>query len=59
MEEELKDETLSDRKKISLKYIYSYEENGKKKFIEITDYDLKTLESDKFLNDTIINFFLK
>lgn len=27
--------------------------------MEITAYDLKTLEFDQLVNDTIINFFLK
>ena len=59
IEEELVTDTPPDRKKERLNYIYSYKENDRKKLIEITDYDLRTLDADKFLNDTIINFFLK
>jgi len=59
MEEEDRNDGQNEREKELFKFIYSYIENDKKKFIEITDYDMKTLEKDKFLNDTIINFFLK
>lgn len=59
IEEELVTDTPSERKKERQNYIYSYKENDRKKLIEITDYDLRTLDADKFLNDTIINFFLK
>lgn len=58
-EEELVTDAPSERKKERQNYIYSYKENDRKKLIEITDYDLRSLDADKFLNDTIINFFLK
>lgn len=46
-------------KKENFQYLYAYQENHKKKYIEIKEHDLQTLGDDRLVNDTIINFFLK
>ena len=50
---------LNQKEEGNFGYLYSYQENQRKKFIEIKAYDLQTLEDDRLVNDTIINFFLK
>ena len=38
---------------------FSYSDGGRQKIIQITSHDMKYLEAEDYLNDTIINFFLK
>lgn len=59
LEEKIRENGENNKGYDAFKYIYSYEENNKKKFLQITNHDKKTLESDQLINDTIINFFLK
>ncbi|KAL4508027.1 hypothetical protein ABPG72_021400 [Tetrahymena utriculariae] len=40
-------------------YTYSYMQNDRKKDITIEHHDLKKLVPNQYLNDTIVNFFLK